>query len=56
MTAMKKPDQTYQELAIRTLELFDRWTKESATREDLLELVATEQLFGFESGNQRQPW
>ena len=38
----KTPEETYRELATRTLDLARKWAKESATREELLELVATE--------------
>ena len=40
----KTPEETYQELATRTPDLARKWAKESATREELLELVATEQV------------
>ena len=39
----RKADETYQELASRTLDLARKWTKECAKREELLEHVASEQ-------------
>ena len=40
----KKGEETYRELATRTMELTQKWTKECKTKQDVLEMIATEQL------------
>ena len=42
--AVKKPEETYRQMAARVLDLVNYWTKDCATLEELRELVATEQV------------
>ena len=40
----KKGEETYHELATRVTELAQKWTRECTTKQEVLEVVATEQL------------
>jgi len=42
--AVKKGDETNRELATRTMDLLQKWTKECTSKQEVLEFVAVEQL------------